>query len=121
LDSGSAVLITLVQTKPLTTTAVYEQLPEDDNLLISPNPSSDYIEINLNRWTPPARWSPSCSEEIKIYNTFGYDVLVEQTSSSVGIGQTGTSDLLRIDISHLPIGMYFIQIGNYLQKFMVVR
>ncbi len=26
-----------------------------------------------------------------------------------------------IDISHLPTGMYFIQIGNYSEKFMVVR
>jgi len=29
--------------------------------------------------------------------------------------------LKRIDISNLPVGIYFIQIGNYLQKFMVVK
>jgi len=29
--------------------------------------------------------------------------------------------LQRIDISNLPIGVYFIKIGNYTQKFMVVK
>jgi hypothetical protein len=29
--------------------------------------------------------------------------------------------LKRIDISHLPVGIYFIQIGNYSEKFMVVK
>jgi len=27
----------------------------------------------------------------------------------------------RIDISYLPVGLYFIQIGNYTEKFIVVR
>ncbi len=79
---------------------------------VFPNPASDYIEINLDRWSPSSRWTPS---EIKIYNSF-----VECIMSVVG-GAIHELPLQRIDISHLPAGMYFIQIGNYTEKFMVLR
>jgi uncharacterized protein (TIGR02145 family) len=89
----------------------------DDNLdraeiRIYPNPASEYIEIKFERWTPSARWSPS---EIKIYNAIGELVI----SVVLHLGDVGY--LKRIDVSHLPIGLYFIQIGNYSQKFMVVK
>jgi hypothetical protein len=29
--------------------------------------------------------------------------------------------LQRIDISHLPVGIYFLKFGNYTEKFMVLR
>jgi hypothetical protein len=32
-----------------------------------------------------------------------------------------TGEGLRIDISHLPISLYFINFGNYIEKFVVVR
>jgi hypothetical protein len=31
--------------------------------------------------------------------------------------QTGASELPRIDISHLPAGVYFIKIGDKVEKF----
>jgi hypothetical protein len=37
------------------------------------------------------------------------------------VGVQNIEPLQRIDISHLPVGLYFIQIGNYTEKFMVVR
>jgi len=77
---------------------------------ISPNPASDYINIS----------SPSIkkglgrvSEEIRIYNTFGECIKTVVNSD--------LRSLLRLDISHLPVGIYFIQIGNYTDKFIVVR
>ncbi len=79
-------------------------------MTISPNPASEYIEINLERWAPLSRWSPS-GEEVRIYNTFGELVI----SDVQHLGDVG--HLKRIDISHLPVGLYFIQIGNYSQKF----
>jgi len=27
----------------------------------------------------------------------------------------------RIDVSQIPVGLYFVKIGNYAEKFMVVR
>ena len=81
------------------------------NLKIAPNPASEYVEISLDRWSPPARWTPSA---IKIYNTYGECVKNLSPSLSEGEGE-------RIDISNLPVGLYFIQIGNYSEKFVVVR
>ena len=76
---------------------------------IYPNPASNYIEIRK----PSEGFAPSEGSEIKIYNTYGECVLTLETKEF--------SSLQRIDISHLPVGLYFIQIGNYLEKFMVVR
>ncbi len=81
------------------------------DISISPNPASDYIEINLDRWSPPSRWTPS---SIRIYNSFGECIM------SV-VGAIHELPLQRIDISHLPAGMYFIKFGNYTEKFVVVR
>ena len=81
---------------------------------ISPNPASEYLEISLDRWSPPSRWTPS---EIRIYNAFGKCVtttpFLRDTPSEKGNR--------RIDISHLPVGLYFIQIGNNTELFMVVK
>ncbi len=81
--------------------------------VIYPNPARDYIEINFERWSPPSRWTPSGSDEIKIYNSLAELVLTVETKNF--------SSLQRIDISHLPVGIYFIQIGNYTEKFVVAR
>lgn len=37
------------------------------------------------------------------------------------IVQNGTIKSERIDISYLPVGLYYLQIGNHAEKFMVVR
>ncbi|MCO5251185.1 MAG: BPL-N domain-containing protein [Candidatus Kapabacteria bacterium] len=74
-----------------------------NNLGIYPNPASEYIEIR----------QPTEGSEVKIYNTLGECVLTVETRHAVS--------LQRIDISHLPVGLYFIRIGNYSEKFMVIR
>jgi hypothetical protein len=81
---------------------------EIPNHIISPNPASEYIEIQ-----PSEGFEPSEGYATKIYNTFGECVLT--------VGIQNFEPLQRIDISHLPVGLYFIQIGNYTEKFMVVR
>ena len=84
------------------------------NVLLSPNPASEYIQINLDRWSPPSRWTPSA---IRVYNTYGELVLTTQSLRDT----PSEKENLKIDISHLPVGLYFIQIGNYTELFMVVR
>jgi hypothetical protein len=70
---------------------------------IFPNPATDYIVIQ-----PSEGWEPSEGSEIQIFNTLGEIVLtVEQASPSVQ----------RIDISNLVPGIYFIKIGNRVEKF----
>jgi len=81
------------------------------NPTISPNPASDFIKIN----SPSLRGTKR--EEIRIYNTFGECVL---TNSSLRDTPSEKGNE-RIDISYLPVGLYFIQIGNYTEKFIVVR
>ncbi len=77
---------------------------------IFPNPARDYLEIKF-----PTTKKIYNASEVKIYNYYGECVM------------TLTPDLsqrereLRIDISQLPVGIYFIQVGNYLEKFMVIR
>jgi hypothetical protein len=53
------------------------------------------------------------SNPIKIYNTFGECVKT--------VGANNYLPLQRIDISPLPVGVYFIQIDIYTKKFLVVR
>jgi hypothetical protein len=70
---------------------------------IYPNPATDYIEIQ-----PSEGWQPSEGSAIQIFNTLGEIVLsVEQTSPSVQ----------RIVVSKLTSGIYFIKIGNKVEKF----
>jgi WD40 repeat protein len=75
-----------------------------------PNPASDYIEITISIGARPNgnEASPIASEYIQIFNTLGEIILtVEQTSPTVQ----------RIDISNLTSGIYFIRIGNKIEKF----
>jgi photosystem II stability/assembly factor-like uncharacterized protein len=74
---------------------------EHSGITISPNPASDYIDINLGRWTPSVRWSPS---DLKLYNSLGECVL-----SPLAFGE---GPGVRLDISALPPGLYFISINN---------
>jgi hypothetical protein len=87
---------------------VDETKEHNNNLMLSPNPASDYIEINLDKVILSEAKNP-----VKIYNTFGECVMTQfihpMTPSH------------RMNIEHLPVGIYFIQFGNYTEKFMVVR
>ena len=90
----------------------YSELTEvDDNihepiLSISPNPARDYIDINFEKcWTS--------EEEIEIYNILGEKVASESIHPPAGSH--------RMNISNLPAGLYYIRIGNYSDKFLVMR
>lgn len=81
-----------------------KQTNDLSNIIIYPNPASDYITIQPSEGLKPAEGS-----DIQIFDMLGEIVLtVEQTSPSVQ----------RIDVSNLFPGMYFIKIGNRLEKFM---
>ena len=72
-----------------------------------PNPAGDYIEISLHNGA-----SPIASEIVQIFNTFGLDV------SPAGGGVSGADGGgFRINISNLPVGVYYIRIGDKVEKF----
>ena len=82
--------------------------------LIVPNPAVDYIEIDIGRCQAVSKCLTS---DIKIYNTFGECVMELQDVQHL----EDVGHLKRINISHLPVGLYFIQSRNYSEKFMVLR
>jgi hypothetical protein len=65
--------------------------------LISPNPASDYINVDLS-------FLQRQESEIMIYNIFGEFVMTVET----GLRPVST----RIDVSALPAGVYFVKVGN---------
>jgi len=78
----------------------------NEELTISPNPATDYITININGINPTLKREGDVF--VGIYDIMG--ILVSNTPSSVFNGQTGASDLPRIDISNLSPGVYFVKI-----------
>ncbi len=78
---------------------------ESKDLSISPNPASDFIEIS---YPPLERGSGGVG--IKIYNIFGQNCDLTPTLSTSGEG-------VRIDVSGLSPGMYLVQIGDRVGKF----
>ncbi len=68
---------------------------------IYPNPASNYIDIS---------YQISHTYDIHIYNAFGECKIAEQISLSYN----------KIDISNLPAGVYFLMIGNYVEKFVKI-
>ncbi len=85
-------------------------------LEISPNPASEYIEINLGTNSRQQTYFDGLSMtdgrqewNIQIYNVYGECVL--------SVGVNGRSPVLRIDVSGFPDGMYFVRVGNFVKSF----
>ncbi len=77
-------------------------------LRIIPNPANDFIAIKFGIINPMLKRGVDEGSNICIYNTLGEKIMsVEKTPSSV----------LRINISTLPKGMYFVKAGNEFIKF----
>ena len=73
---------------------------------IYPNPVTDFITIQFsNKELQPF----AAEEKVQIFDILGLEVM------TVGIGLDLSSQ--RIDVSHLPAGVYFIRIGNKVEKF----
>jgi hypothetical protein len=80
-----------------------------EKLLIYPNPARDYIYIQASE-----AFKSSESSEIKVFTTLGEIVMT--APSTVNYNGSGNQSV-RIDISHLPTGLYFVRIGNRFEKF----
>ncbi len=82
-----------------------------DGLAISPNPACEYIEI-----THPSEGSePSESMSVRIYNALGECVINYES------GITNYELGIRIDVSNLPVGAYYLRICNKMCKFIIAR
>ncbi len=77
----------------------------EKSINLSPNPASEYIEINIERCPTLSKCRTSV---IRIYNALGECVI----STSVPINRDTSGGQIRIDISHLLAGVYFVQYVN---------
>ena len=76
--------------------------------IIYPNPASDFIEISV-----VVKGSSPLQSDVKIYNVFGQNCDLTPVFSTSGEG-------VRIDVSGLAPGMYFVRIGDKWGKFVKI-
>ena len=83
----------------------------ENNIAISPNPSTEFIEIeNLSKRINFEVNIP----KIRIYDVYGK---VQTTALLSAASFYDGVEKLRVDVSNLPLGVYFIRIGNSVGKF----
>ncbi len=80
----------------------------DESLEISPNPAGNFITIKLRAIIPTLKRGVDETSEILIYNTLGEKVMSVETLHATS---------LRINISALPRGIYFVKVGGETAKF----
>lgn len=86
-----------------TATSVEDDL-RDNVFSIFPNPATDYIEIN----SPSINRRVDGNGDIRIYNVLGEIVMSEVVQNF---------EPLRIDVSSLPPGLYFVRVVDKVFKF----
>lgn len=87
-------------------TSVWES-KKQRGIVITPNPAGDFITIQTSE----------VFETSEVYNVHIFDILGIEVMS-VGTGLDLSTQ--RIDISHLPTGVYFIRIGDKVEKFVKI-
>jgi hypothetical protein len=102
--SGNQGIYTYIaRIKDTTTTSISDLFVSEKCLIISPNPSNSFIDINFSNKNILLNLN-----QINIYNSIGEIVL------SISILNP---DSQRIDISSLPPGLYFVRYGSEYAKF----
>jgi hypothetical protein len=87
---------------------------------IFPNPAMEYIEIFCGSIGACSNenniWASPNASLIMIYNTLGHCVISIPPLPSTGSGR----EMMRIDISHLPTGVYYVRFGSRTQMFVKI-
>jgi hypothetical protein len=94
-------------------------------LELFPNPASDFIEISIAEYSNHTLQGVVETGQVKlqIFNTLGIEVgqssmIVNPNNSN---GQAGMLNLLKIDISHIPAGVYFLRIPGSNGAYSIVK
>jgi len=82
-----------------------------NNIIISPNPATEYITINLSAINPTLKRGVEGEVAVEIYDSLG-ELLISDVQHLGDVGH-----LKKIDISNLSPGVYFIKIGDKVEKF----
>jgi hypothetical protein len=94
-----------------TVTDVNDEYDNTLNINCSPNPASDFITITLK---PSEGFEASEGSSIQIYNNLGEKVTTPSLQSNATPPKEGN---FRINISDLPMGVYFVKVGGETAKF----
>jgi hypothetical protein len=90
-----------------------EETSSDIRISVSPNPASDYIDINIGEVILNE------AKDLKIYNSLGECIFTLTPALSQ------REKVLRIDVSGLPPGVYYVRINNgrevLTSSFMILR
>ncbi len=92
-------------------TDVEENLFKNNSISLSPNPATDFIEISVPENDHTLK---SAVEGVRIFNVFGEEVT---TTPPFGHPFELEGEALRIDVSALPPGVYFVRVGEKVGKF----
>jgi hypothetical protein len=87
-----------------TTTTSIKNYNANKHIVITPNPAGDYIDVILSKAKNPFL-------SVKIYDVLGVCVLTHPLTPS----REGES--IRIDVSGLAAGVYFVRVGGKMYKF----
>jgi hypothetical protein len=83
-----------------------------DNIIISPNPASDYIEIS----SPPLERGLEGVATVRIFDLLGMEITTPNLTPTLSEGE----GVVRLDVSHLSPGVYFVRVGNMVRKFVKI-
>ncbi|MDT3740125.1 MAG: T9SS type A sorting domain-containing protein [Candidatus Kapabacteria bacterium] len=88
-------------------TKVNVSVSDENNFhILYPNPAEDYIEINIgNKVLKPF----AENDKVQIFDVLGLEVLSEKIHPMTGSH--------RMNVTHLPLGVYYIRIGEKVEKF----
>ena len=78
-----------------------------EDITITPNPATDYIEIAISD-------NRTLKDAVKMYDVLGVCVATHPLTPS----QEGVA--IRLDVSGLPAGVYFVRIGSKMYKFVKI-
>jgi hypothetical protein len=92
--------------------SLYTSIPEinDKDFVIAPNPAKDYIEINV----PPLERGLGGVAQFQIFNILGMEITPPALRATPPY-QGG--EIVRINVSVLLPGVYFVRVGDKVQKF----
>jgi hypothetical protein len=79
---------------------------------ITPNPASDYIEIS----SPPLERGSGGVAPVYIFDILGMEITTPNLTPTLSEGE----GVVRIDVSGLAPGVYFVRVGNVVRKFVKI-
>jgi hypothetical protein len=88
-------------------TGISEQVK--NSIIISPNPATTSITLQIPQLESDA--------EVCVFNSLGEQVIKLKFCKAVTSDGLRVTSEVRIDVAHLPAGLYFVKMNNYSGKF----